>query len=60
MFWIGVNRYNKYKQEKIEGLGQKLIQLSADDLLYDNTVPDTMDLLKNFMNFIFRNFRKQP
>jgi hypothetical protein len=43
--WIGVNRYDKYKQEKLEGLVQKLKELSADDLLYDNTVPDTMDIL---------------
>jgi hypothetical protein len=43
--WIGVNSYDKHKQEKLKGLVQKLGELSADDLLYDNTVSDTMDIL---------------
>jgi hypothetical protein len=41
--WIGVNRYNKYKEKQHEVLSQKLNKLSAENLLFDNTVPETMN-----------------
>jgi len=43
--WLGVNRYNKDKQKKLEELSQKLKEVSPEDLLSDNTVPTIMNTL---------------